>query len=403
MQLPKNFVAEPFAYHAELELTVDTLTNLGAGLGRVDGWVVMVPFALPGERVRARVFRNHKQHSEADLVEVLEPSPERVKPPCPLFGECGGCQYQHMSYEAQLRWKQQQVSELMERLGGITLPPEPTLGSPKTYGYRSKLTPHYPSPRKEHFPIGFLRHGRRSIIDVSQCPIATSAINAALPEARETLRGKVEGKKRGGTLLLRDVTEGVVTDPNAQVSERIGKRVFQFQAGEFFQNNPHILPILVDYALNQAEGSEIDKLVDAYCGVGIFSICGSDRFKQLAGVEISANAIKWANANASINGVTNASFLIGEAESIFAGLPFDGSRTSVIIDPPRRGCDRRFLEQLISFAPKRLVYVSCAPDTQARDLAILREGGFVIERIQPFDLFPQTRHIECVATLKREA
>lgn len=402
MNIPKNFVPQPFAYHEEIELTIDTLTNLGAGLGRVDGWVVMVPFALPGERVRVRVFRNHSQHSEADLLEVLTPSPQRVEPLCPLFGQCGGCQYQHLAYPEQLAWKTRQVQELLERLGGFTHPVEPAIGSPRSYGYRSKLTPHYPRPREADFPIGFLYNGRRNhLVDVPQCPIATDAINAALPTEREGLRSRLLGKKRGGTLLLRHVNEGVVTDPKAVVTERIGKRVFQFQAGDFFQNNPFILPQLVDYVIGQARLGGERFLVDAYCGAGIFGICAHEHFDAFAGVEISASSIKWANANAAINHADNGTFLIGEAEAIFAGLDFPPEQTTVLIDPPRRGCDRSFLEQLIAYAPARVVYVSCAPDTQARDLKTLCTSAFTLERLQPFDLFPQTRHLETVATLRQ--
>lgn len=401
MDVPKQFIAEPFQYHQEIELEIDTLTNLGIGLGRVEGWVVMIPFALPGELVRARIFRNHKQYSEGDLMEVLRPSPNRVTPACSLFGSCGGCQYQHLDYGAQLDWKTRQVQELMEHIGGLEAPVERAIGSPKTYAYRSKLTPHYPQPRKPDFPIGFLRDGRRSVIDVPQCPIATDAINAAMPSEREQLRDRVKGKKRGGTLLLRHALEGVVTDSNATVTERVGNRTFQFLAGDFFQNNPFILPELVRYVIEACLYPEIEYLVDAYCGAGIFGISASNHFKEIAGVEISASSIRWANVNAQINQVKNIRFLVGEAESIFTDLKLPPNQTSMIIDPPRKGCDESFLRQLIDWAPQRLVYVSCGPDTQARDLKVLCESAYRIEKIQPFDLFPQTRHIESVAILHR--
>src|SRR5688572_23804908 len=143
----KKFNDQPFAYHQELELEISTLTNLGVGLGRVqvgDGkWVVMVPFTLPGEKVRARVFRNHKNFSEADLLEVLVPSPHRVDPKCPLFGRCGGCQYQHLTYAEQLKWKRLQVEELLKYMAGVEFPVAPVIGSPREFGYRSKITPHF--------------------------------------------------------------------------------------------------------------------------------------------------------------------------------------------------------------------------------------------------------------------
>ena len=160
-----KFNDRPFAYHQEIELEIATLTNLGSGLGRVEiepptggrdaeapsstgGWVVMVPFTLPGERVRARVFRNHKNFSEADLIQVLTPSPHRVAAPCPLFGRCGGCQYQHLTYTEQLAWKRRQVAELLQHMAGVEFPVAPVVGSPRDYGYRSKITPHFNPPRR---------------------------------------------------------------------------------------------------------------------------------------------------------------------------------------------------------------------------------------------------------------
>ena len=397
---PKNFVPTPFAYRQIVQLEIDDLNNLGVGVGRIDGWVVMVPFALGGERVKARVYRNRKNFSEADLVEVLRPSPDRVKPLCPLFGTCGGCQYQHLAYSAQLEWKRKQVRDLVKHIGGIEFEVSPTHPSPVQYGYRSKLTPHYERPCGGNMPVGFIMQGRRtSLVDVPQCPIASKAINDALPAARERI--KKSNPRRGGTLLLRDCAEGVCQDNTAIRTERVGGISYQFCAGEFFQNNPHILPELVQYAIGQAKGTR--NLVDAYCGVGVFALAAAKDFENVAGVEISSKAIVCANANAKINNIKNCEFLIGKAETIFDGVAkkFDGAETSVIIDPPRAGCDTAFLEQLTAFAPKRIVYVSCGPDTQARDLAYLTTRGYKLERLQPFDLFPQTRHIESVATLSK--
>lgn len=399
-EVPRNFKAGHFEYHQEIELDIQDITNLGAGVGRVDGYVVMVPFALAGERVRARIFRNQKNYSEADLIEVIKASPDRVEPKCPLFGICGGCQYQHLSYEAQLKWKQKQIKDLMERIGEIKdAVVESTHRSPKMFGYRSKLTPHYERPRKYgEMPIGFVMQGRRNVIvDVPHCPIASNAINEALPKIRADIQARADTFKRGGTVLLRDTLQGVVTDNRLVASEKVGELTMKFVAGEFFQNNPFILPELLDYAIAEAKGSKY--LVDAYCGVGGFALWGAKHFEKVMGVEISENSILCANENAKNNSITNCEFISGKAEKIFAEIPFKGSETSMIIDPPRAGCDEAFLEQLIAFAPKKLVYVSCGPDTQARDLKYLVARGYKILKLQPFDLFPQTRHIENVAVL----
>jgi len=403
MQVPKNFVAEPFEYHQEVEITIDSLTNLGMGVGRVDGWVVMVPFVVPGERVKARIFRNFQNYSDADLVEVLDASPDRIEPKCPLYTRCGGCQYQHITYERQLKEKTKHVEELLQKLGGIEFPVDLAHGSPQVFNYRSKITPHYNRPDKDGSqPIGFLQYGRRNqIIDVEHCPIATDAINAALPAARDEARrgGGKKRRQRGGTLLMRDVLEGVVNNPQDLVSERVGKVTFQFKAGEFFQNNPYILPELVEHVATEASALGARYLVDAYCGVGLFALSTAKSFEQVAGVEISEPAVRWAQANCQISGIKNARFVIGKAEAIFNGLKFPADETAMVIDPPRKGCDESFRQQLLQYRPQRLVYVSCDPATQARDLKEFVEGGYKITRIQPFDLFPHTRHIENVVSL----
>lgn len=444
----KKFNDYPFPYHHELELDIHTLTNRGVGLGRValpeggaqraedsappptpgpienresiiqnsSGWVIMVPFTLPGERVRARIFRNHKNYSEADLVAVLTPSPHRVAPRCPLFGTCGGCQYQHLAYAEQLHWKRRQVEELLQHLAGITHPVAPVIGSPREFGYRSKITPHFNPPRADGtMPIGFLRQGTRfDLVDVPQCDIATPAINVRLTEVRADILARRETFKRGATLLLRHAEEGVVTDYDAVIHEVIPQHAdpqsavrapqslrLHFLARDFFQNNPFILPAFTGYVREQAAASGARFLVDAYCGSGLFALSAAPAFERVAGVEISATSVKFATENAAANGITNATFLAGDAAAIFAGLDFPAADTAVIIDPPRKGCDESFLNQLFAFGPRTVVYVSCDPATQMRDLRHFLAAGYQLTAVQPFDLFPQTRHLECVITLSR--
>jgi tRNA/tmRNA/rRNA uracil-C5-methylase (TrmA/RlmC/RlmD family) len=466
----------PFSYHTEIELEITTLTNLGSGLGRVPvaakptdpalpplpppagGWVIMVPFTLPGERVRARVFRNHKNFSEADLLEVLTPSPHRVQPGCPIFGRCGGCQYQHLAYEEQLIWKQRQVAELLEHMAGITFAVSPVVPSPREYGYRSKITPHFAAPRSfsnasepieedpdSHeatvpaavsttlnpsleksagatstpgpFPIGFLRQGTRfDIIDVPRCPIATDAINARLTEVRQDVHLRRDSYTRGATLLLREASGVVTTDYDAVVTETVADTTeskpgsatpatpgvrLSFLARDFFQNNPFILPAFTRYVREQAAASGAKFLVDAYCGSGLFALTSAPAFQRVAGVEISESSVKFARENAVANGITNATFLAADAAAIFAGLPFPAAETVVVIDPPRKGCDHVFLGQLFAFGPRAVVYVSCDPATQMRDLKEFLTAGYTLTAAQPFDLFPQTRHLECVLTLSK--
>lgn len=422
-------------------MEVATLTNLGVGLGRVPltglaadslklkasiqpaaGWVVMVPFTLPGERVRVRVYRNHKNYSEADLLGVLTPSPHRVAPPCPVFGACGGCQYQHLVYPEQLAWKRRQVGELLQHMAGVDFPVAPVIASPREFGYRSKITPHFQvrssrftahgseptanrEPRTENLPpIGFLKQGSRfDLVDVPRCEIATPEINAKLTGVRARTRARLAAGEytRGATLLLRHAQEGVVTDYDAVIHERVGSLQLHFLARDFFQNNPFILERFAGYVREQAAGGGARHLVDAYCGSGLFALACAPVFQRVAGIEISETSIRFATENAAANGITNAAFRAGDAAQIFAGLEFPPAETAVVIDPPRKGCDESFLRQLFTFGPRTVVYVSCDPATQMRDLKGFLAAGYRLTAVQPFDLFPQTRHLECVITLAK--
>lgn len=449
----KKINAFPFAYHQEIDLDITTLTNLGAGLGRIalpgaedgpvlrsiseGGWVVMVAFALPGERVRARVFRNHQNYSEADLVAVLTPSPHRVAPRCPLFGRCGGCQYQHLAPGEQLRWKQRQVRELLQHLAGIAFDVAPVIASPRDFAYRSKITPHFAAPpgapaaegqrsgsSPPDFAIGFLRQGsRHDIVDVPRCDIATDAINAKLAEVRAEVLTRRHTFKRGATLLLRHAADGVTTDYATVITEEIsltppmsGRSAaalakadlsrppslrLRFLARDFFQNNPFILPAFASYVRDQAASGGARFLIDAYCGSGLFALAAAPQFERVAGVEVSETSIAFARDNAAANGIANAAFLCGDAAAIFTGLDFPPDDTAVVIDPPRKGCDTSFLQQLFAFGSRAVVYVSCDPATQMRDLRHFLAAGYTLMAVQPFDLFPQTRHLECVITLRR--
>jgi tRNA/tmRNA/rRNA uracil-C5-methylase (TrmA/RlmC/RlmD family) len=420
----KKFNDQPFAYHSEIELEIVTLTNLGVGLGRVplpsdpaSRWVVMVPFALPGERVKARVFRNHKNFSEADLVEVLQASPDRVAPLCKLFGRCGGCQYQNFTYAQQLVWKRRQVEELLQHMAGLEFAVAQTIGSPQQYGYRSKITPHFNPPREPrpgdapkpsdtplNFPIGFLRQGTRfDLLDVPQCPIATAPINERLTTVRAEIQTKAAAGEytRGATVLLRDAGGVVTTEYDQVITEDVAGLKLRFLARDFFQNNPFILPVFTGYVREQAATSGARFLVDAYCGSGLFALSAAASFERVAGIEISESSVAFARENAMANGIANATFQAGDASAIFAGLTFPAAETVVVIDPPRKGCDESFLNQLFAFGPRAVVYVSCDPATQMRDLKLFAAAGYALTAVQPFDLFPQTRHLECVVTLKK--
>ena len=243
------------------------------------------------------------------------------------------------------------------------------------------------------------------------CPIATEEINGVLGDVRRGVnerlaKGELK-KKKGATLLLRHADEGVVFDHNEYVTTTVKGVKFRFKAGNFFQNNPYMIGHMVDYVMEKARGKDRDvtHLVDCYCGSGLFCLSASKDFDVCVGIEVNDKAVAEAADNAELNGIENCEFIAASAEQIFMGgrvQDFPRDKCAVVIDPPRKGASEEFLEQLLKFSPKRIVYMSCGPDTQARDIKILLVGGhYKLTELVPFDLFPQTRHIESCAVLER--
>ena len=476
-RISKQFVAFPFEYHELVDVRIETLTNRGWGLGRVDvsdreqppppspavlrnrrqrgrhrhksksesddssaddsdssdvdftvesttkGWVIMTPNVIPGELVRVRIFRNQKKYSEGDAIEILEPNTnERVQPQCPLSNECGGCQYQHISIQAQRMYKQKSVQESLSQYGIVDVTVSPTIGTDEIYGYRSKLTPHYQAPTKREngidkqiSTIGFLRQTSRSIIDVPSCIIATQAVNEKYQQIRGELLNSPSTRTRGASLLFRqanlyDTVNDVSTDNSDYITTVINGIKFTYQAGNFFQNNYYVVPIMVNEVVRYAslpsaspDGKTMTHLIDCYCGSGLFALSAASKFETVVGIEVNSKAVAEATENASQNSITNCHFRSASAECIFKDIQQYPKDTSVVVlDPPRKGCSNDFLQQLLQFHPQRIVYMSCDPHTQARDAqTILQSSKYQISSVQPFDLFPQTRHIECLIIFER--
>lgn len=450
-----------FERGTRLTLQIERLDAHGDGLAIAPerDWIIAVPHTLPGEKVTLEITSNERLYSKAKVVEILNKSEERNNElvRCKYFGDCGGCQYQMIDYAKQLEIKRGVVERAFARFSGLnpTLVPAvlPTIASPNQYNYRTKLTPHFELPyelrrgrrgttgengEKPQYsvPIGFDCIGTKRVMDIEECPIATRTINKALPAAKQKVRDTIESFKNGATILLRDslrtydsfaedllVTAShpangqvekeldteVVTDHKATVKERVLTTKFESPAGTFFQNNRSILPSLLDYvrdaitSSSSSAGSDERYLVDAYCGSGLFSLCLASLFREVSGVEISSESIKYATKNAELNGITNAKFLAGNAEDIFAKIEYPAQQTTVIIDPPRRGCDDEFIRQLVKLGPKHIVYVSCNVHTQARDVGqlVAKDARYKIRSVRGADLFPQTHHVEGVAVLER--
>ena len=276
------------------------------------------------------------------------------------------------------------------------------ISSPVKYNYRSKITPHFNKPKNgEIGPIGFQQFGRRSLIDIEFCKIAKEDINNTLKDIRHDILNRSLSYKKGATILIRsDHQKKIHTKADSIAEEMVGRVKFNFPAGSFFQNNPYILEKFTDHVRREAKSNHSRFLVDAYCGAGLFALTSAKSFDEVTGIEISDDSILWAKMNLKENKINNVKFISGKIENIFSDIEYSSNETSVIIDPPRKGCSEDFLIQLFKFKPRKVVYVSCNPATQMRDLKLFIKNGYELKRTQPFDLFPQTRHLECIMTLE---
>jgi tRNA/tmRNA/rRNA uracil-C5-methylase (TrmA/RlmC/RlmD family) len=365
---------------------VATITDIafgGKGVARVHDFVVFVPFVLAGETVEVEIVEVKKRFARAKLARIVEASPQRVTPPCPYFGECGGCQYQHMDYAAQLEVKRKQIVDLFQRMGRVPADAiEPVLPSPRAYGYRDKIMVRSQWDKfKQGLNIGFLRADNRLVVDIEECKIAEPALNEQLKQAR------AHPPPRGGfKVVLRVVPED-----------------WEIPLDSFFQSNLFLVPKLVEAVRECLQHSRARFLIDAYCGVGFFSIGLADLVERFVGVESDRRAVAAARNNAKRRQLTNGEYCAGLVEDQLSDLltRFDRNKTAVILDPPRAGCPPTVLNLLRETTPVQIVYVSCKPDTLARDLNILcAEGVFEVRRVVPLDMFPQTQHVECVTDLR---
>ncbi|MCC7377068.1 MAG: class I SAM-dependent RNA methyltransferase [Verrucomicrobiales bacterium] len=385
---PPPLMNEPVPHQPgdRARLTIDSIAYGGAGVGRIQDFVVFVPFTAPGEEVEVEFVEVKKNFARAQLVQVLKPSPDRIQPRCQYFGDCGGCQYQHLAYEAQVQLKGRQISDLLQRLGGFEKPPvQPVIPCPAPFSYRNRIMVRSQWDKfAQRLVIGFIRHDNRLVVDVTDCPIAEPVLNQQLQSVR------AQPPPKGGI----------------KVNLRLPPSDWEVPADSFFQNNFHLLPRLVDTVRERVRASGARFLIDAYCGVGFFALeCAGD-IERFAGVEIDKTAIKAARRNLEKRGITNGDFIAGPAEEWIPALlqRFPAERTVVVTDPPRVGCAPPFINALLSSRPRQIIYVSCHPATLARDLkALCADHVYRLESLTPLDMFPQTQHVECVADLRLNA
>ncbi len=367
----------------KLTLTICDIAFGGEGVGRLDDFVVFVPFVALGEVVEAEATEVKKRFARSRLLRVIQPAPERVTPPCRHFGQCGGCQYQHLDYTAQLRLKHKQVCDLFQRLGGLEPRRiDPVIACPQPYGYRNRIMIRTQWDKFKHgLNIGYLRADNRLVVDIEECLIAEPALNEQILEVRAH-----PPPKGGLKVVLRVQPEGWEVPPDS-----------------FFQNNFFLLPKMVEVVRERLQQAGARHLVDVYCGVGFFSLELGGLVESFAGVELDRLAIAAARRNAATRGRANGQFIAGTAEESLPGMlgHFAPRSTTVLLDPPRKGCRPELLGLLRRAHPAQIIYVSCHPATMARDLKLLcAEGAFGVEQVIPLDMFPQTAHVECVADLR---
>jgi 23S rRNA (uracil1939-C5)-methyltransferase len=451
--------AIPVIKNRNYTVDISGLTSEGMGVARIEGFTVFVEGALTAEQAEIRIVKVLKNYAFGKLLRILKVSPYRVEPSCGVVKRCGGCQLQHMSYEAQLQYKTQQVRDAMERIGGFKdVTVYDAIGMDNPWRYRNKAQ--FPVGMDGDVAIGFYANRSHEIIDTPQCSIQDAVNDDVVQTIRgfikkydisvydeetgkglirhivtrkgfrtgevmvcivisgddlpcnkalvEMLKGKVDNLKSVVLNVNKKKTNVILGDRNIviygeeAIYDYIGEFRFKISPLSFFQVNPVQTEVLYNKALEYADLKGGETVFDAYCGIGTISLFLSKKAGKVYGVEIVPQAIENAKENARLNEVKNVEFITGESETVIPELYKKGIKADVVVvDPPRKGCDERLLDVIVQMAPEKVVYVSCNPATLARDLKYLAGRGYEVKKVQPVDMFPQTVHTEVVVLLQK--
>jgi 23S rRNA (uracil1939-C5)-methyltransferase len=404
-----------------LEIQLEKIVHGGDALGYApDGRPVFVPFAAPGERARVEVREEHKGFLRARLLETITPAPERVKPRCRHFGECGGCQFQHLEYAFQLAVKEKILREQFLRLGGIPAAPiRPVLPSPSPWNYRNSVQFTPTTDRR----LGFFRADAHSVMPIEECHLPETRLAdlwksldwEPFPGLRQI--GFRAGDEEEMVVLESDTGEPPETIVESPVSVAllgpqgeesylaggpleyaISGRSFGVSAGSFFQVNTAQIPAMVDLVMELADPRPDETAMDVYCGAGLFSAFLAGRSARLIGIEESPSAGKDFEIN--LNGFDSVELYAASAEEALEQIP--DRPALAVVDPPRSGMTPRAMRALLKLAPGRMVMVSCEMSTLARDSRALTEAGYTLDAVAPIDMFPQTSHLETVSRWRKE-
>ena len=381
------------------EVEIERILPGGYGLAHADGKTIFVALAAPGDRLRVRVDRQQGNVLFASIEEILVPSPERIEPPCPYFGRCGGCDFQQLTYEKQLAAKAEIIRDCLQRIARIEQVPEIVVTpSPRDWRYRMRAMWQIDEEERR---IGYYERGSRRVCDVVDCAVLVPELQHTLERVRAT-----EAYEFPPGLKHLDVVtgeNGVSLSPafaqfeTVELSLAIADERYSYNAEAFFQINAGLLPPLLEFALREVSG---ETAIDLYCGVGLFTLPLARRFKQVIGVESNAKAARFARRNLQQAQLENARvFNSGVADWVRSSAAKSTNVDFVLLDPPRAGAESVVIKQIIDFRAARICYVSCDPATLARDLRKLLAGGYVIDSLAAFDLFPQTHHVETVVRL----
>jgi 23S rRNA (uracil1939-C5)-methyltransferase len=380
-----------------LEVEVERILPGGMGLAHAGGKTVFVSLAAPGDRLRVRVEREQGNVLFASIEEILAPSPLRIEPPCPYFGRCGGCDFQQLTYEAQLVAKAEIIRDCLHRIARLeSVPDFAVTPSPDNWRYRMRAMWQID---REQRAIGYYERGSRRVCDVVDCAVLRPALQEKLEEVRATEWRQVpEGLKH---LDVVQGENGVSFAPEfagfhtSELSLTVRGETYQFNAETFFQINPSLLGPLIDFALGDASGESV---LDLYCGVGLFTLPLARRFKKVVAVEANSAAVRFARRNLQRAALDNVRVVTATVTDWFRNRPA-GPVDFVLLDPPRAGAESAVIKGIIDLRPAAISYVSCDPATLARDLKKLIGSGYAIDSIAAFDLFPQTHHVETVVLL----
>ncbi|MBA3768165.1 MAG: class I SAM-dependent RNA methyltransferase, partial [Acidobacteria bacterium] len=373
----------------------------GAGLAHWGGRTIFIGLAAPGDHLRVRINQTRGRIAFASILEITKPSPMRVEPHCPYFGRCGGCDFQQLNYEAQLDAKVQIIRDCLRRIARLEPPAEiPITPSPLRWHYRASAQWQF-DPVRRH--LGYFERGSHQVCDVVECPVIVSPLQEALNSLREQARDGSLPEEMEFQAVAGDegatLAPPVVPNAEREVSRNIGGHRYRFNADGFFQINHELLPTLIAAALGDAHG---ERAIDLYCGVGLFTLPLALKFAHVTGVEANETAIRSARSNLQDAQFANASFECAKVSDWLKAksqeeMPVD----LILLDPPRAGAEEGAINSIIALSPRRISYVSCDPATLARDLRYLIEGGYLLDAVAAFDMFPQTHHVETVAHLSR--